>query len=112
MADVVMRKYRKIGAQLVKEVETNTNHRDGENCVDVCQRVKRNTPGLRTFDTVDMTDILKGILNLDQIHRMLTFDTSKVTMDELEEYGMSMGRHLDQSLSSKASLDHSPLFST
>ncbi len=91
MLDAVMRKYRKKGAQPAQEFRTEmyAKQRDGETCIDVWQRIKRNAQGhrsaRRTVETVDLTNALKGSLNPEHVHWMITVDTSTITQDELEE---------------------------
>jgi hypothetical protein len=68
----------------------------------VWQRIKRNTQGLRnagrTVETMDLVDALKGSLNLEHVHLMITVGTSTITLDELEEKVLTMGQHVDQVL--------------
>jgi hypothetical protein len=81
--------------------------RNGENCVDVWQRIKWNAQGLcsagRTIETMDLADALKGSLHPEHVHWMISVDTSTVTLDELEDKVLIMGQHLDQALSSGSS---------
>ena len=97
MNDAVMRKYRKKGAQPVQEFRTEmyAKQREGESCIDVWQRIKRNAQGLRSagrpVETMDLADALKGSLNSEHVHWMITVDTSTITQDELEEKVLTMG---------------------
>jgi hypothetical protein len=74
MIDSSMKKYKKKGAQPVQEFcsEMYTKQRDGETCVDVWQRIKRNAQGLRsasrTIKTMDLVDALKTSLHLEHVH--------------------------------------------
>jgi hypothetical protein len=77
--------------------------RDGETCVDLWQRIKRNAQELRnacrTIETMDLADVLKGSLHPEHVHWMITVDTSTYTLDYLEEIVLTMGHHVDQVLS-------------
>ena len=96
MIDAVMRKYIKKGAQPVQDSRTEmyAKQRDGETCLNVWQRKKINAQGLcsveRTVETIDMADDLKGSLNSEHVHQMITVDTSTITPDELEEKVLTM----------------------
>ena len=74
MIDAVMKKYRKKGAPPVQEFrsEIYAKQRDGETCVDVWQRIKRNAQGLRsarrTIETMDLVEALKGSLHPEHVH--------------------------------------------
>jgi hypothetical protein len=113
--DSVMNRYKKQGSQPVQEFrsEMYAKQRDGETCVEVWQRIKRNAQRLhsvgRTIDTMDLVDALKGSLHPEHVHRMITVDISIVTLDELEDKVLTMGQHVDQGLSSESSA-HSSAF--
>jgi len=68
-----MHKYKKKGAEPVQEIrsEMYARQRDGETCVDVWQRRKRNAQGLRiacrTIETMDLADALKGSLHPEHV---------------------------------------------
>jgi hypothetical protein len=97
-----MKKYKKKRSQLVQEYrsEMYAKQRDGETCVDVWQRIKRNAQGLRSagrpIETIDLADAFKGSLHPEHVHWMITIDTSTVTLDELEDKVLTMGHHVDQ----------------
>jgi hypothetical protein len=73
MIDSAMKKYKKKGSQPVQEFrsEMYAKQRDGETCVDVWQRIKRNVQGLRnagqTIETMDLPDVLKGSLHPEHV---------------------------------------------
>ena len=87
MIDAVMRKYIKKEAQPAQEFRTEmyAKQRDGEACLDVWQRIKRNARGLRsagrTVETIDLADALKGSLNSEHVQWMIRVDTSTITLD-------------------------------
>jgi hypothetical protein len=72
--DLVMKKYKKKGSQPVEEFrsEMHAKQRDGETCVDVWQRIKRNAQGLRnanrTIETMDLADALKRSQHPEHVH--------------------------------------------
>jgi hypothetical protein len=74
MIDSVMKKYRKKGSQPVQEFrsEMYAKQRDGETCVYVWQRIKRNAQGLRsarrTIETMDLADALKESQHPEHVH--------------------------------------------
>ena len=74
MIDAGMKKKRKKGAQPVQEflTEMYAKQRDGETCIEVWQRIKRNAQGLRsagrTIETKDLANALKGSLNPEHVH--------------------------------------------
>jgi hypothetical protein len=104
MIDVVMRKYKKKGAQPVQEIRTEmyAKQREDETCVDFWQRIKRNAQGLRgarrKVELVDLADALKGALNAEHVYWMLMVDTFTFTLDELDISGLNVGQHVDQFL--------------
>ena len=69
-----MKKYRKKWSQPVQEFrsEMYAKQRDGDTCVDVWQRIKRNSQGLRsagrTIETMDLADALNGSLHQEHVH--------------------------------------------
>jgi len=117
MIDVVMKKYRKKGAQPVQEFrsEMYAKQRDAETCIDVWQRIKRNAQGLRnasrTIETMDLVDALKGSLHPERVHLIITIDTSIGTLDELEDKVLTMGQHVNLVLSNDFS-SHSSTFAS
>jgi hypothetical protein len=50
-----------------------------------------------------LVDALKGSLNPEHVHWMITVDTSTITLDELEEKVLTMGQHVDQVLPRESS---------
>jgi len=74
MIDAVLKKYKKKVAQPVQDFrsEIYAKQRNGETCVDVWQRIKRNAQGFRsacrTIETMDLVDALKGSLHPEHIH--------------------------------------------
>jgi hypothetical protein len=109
MIDSFMKRYRKAGSQPVQKFrsEMYAKQRDGETCVDVWQRIKRNAQELRsegrTIEIMDLADAFKGSLHPEHVHWMITVDTSIVTLDELEDKVLTMGQHVDRVLSSGSS---------
>jgi hypothetical protein len=115
MIDAAMKKYKKKEAQPVQEFrsEMYAKQTDGETCIDVWQRIKRNAQGLRsacrTIETMDLADALKGSLHPEYVHWMIAIDTSTATLDELEDKVLTIGQHVDQVLSCGSS-SHSSAF--
>ena len=74
--------------------------REDESCACVGQRIKRNTQGLRSawrnIESIYLAYALKGALNEEHVHWMIIVNTSKVTLDELDEMVLNMGLHVDQ----------------
>ena len=60
---------------------------------------------------MDLADALKGSLNSEHVHWMLTVDTSTITQDELEDKVLTMGQHVDQVLMRDSSLQSSAFVS-
>ena len=85
--------------------------RDGETCLDVWQRIKRNAQGLRsacrTIETIFLADALKESLHPEHVRWMIIVDTSTLTLDELDDKVFTMGQHVDQVLSSGSSAQSS-----
>jgi hypothetical protein len=91
--------------------------RTDETCVDVWQRInKRNAQGIRSvsraLDTFDMVDALKGSLNLEHVHWMIKVDTYSVTLRELEDKVLTMGKHVDQFMSKNSAISSLPSTAT
>jgi hypothetical protein len=79
----------------------------------VWQRIKRNAQGLRsagrTIETMDFAYALKGSLHSEHVHEMIILNTSIITLDELEDKVLTMGKHVDQIVSDESS-SHSSAF--
>jgi hypothetical protein len=51
---------------------------------------------------MDLADTIKGSLNPEHVHLMITIDTSIVILNELEEKVLTTGQHVDRALSNES----------